>query len=154
VPDELIRGQMISESTWYQGLLDSHGQPINGRGYGDFEGSQSQCAPGYTAPCPTSFGISQIKHTAHPGTFPHSRDSTSFNLDYLGASLRGCYEGWEEWLGPYGGNRVSGSYYGPGDIDGCIGRWYSGQWHTSAADYYTNGVRQHVSNKPWLQSAF
>jgi autotransporter family porin len=147
VSDEMIRAQMISESTWFQGLLDGSGRPINGRGYGDFENDQRYCAAGYSAPCPSSFGISQIKHTAHPGTFPYSRDSTAMNLDYLAASLRGCYEGWEEWL------NYSGQYRA-GDIDGCIGRWYSGEWHSDSADYYTAGVHQRLHEKPWLQFAF
>ena len=36
------------------------------------------------------------------GTFPFNRDSTAFAVDYLAASLRGCIEGWEPWLGNTG----------------------------------------------------
>ena len=35
------------------------------------------------------------------GTFPFNRDSTAFALDYLGAFLRGCQEGWVHWLGEH-----------------------------------------------------
>jgi hypothetical protein len=56
------------------------------------------------------------------GTFPFNRDSTTFAVDCLGSFLRGCYEGWVNWLGP------------SGDIYGCVGFWYAGDWHSAAGD--------------------
>ncbi|MBW3638394.1 MAG: hypothetical protein KY451_00855 [Actinobacteria bacterium] len=154
LPDEVLRAQMISESYWYQGLLDSSGKPINGKGFGDYSTNQAHCPPGYTAPCPLSFGVLQIKYSApHPGTFPHSRDSTAFNLDYVAGLMRGCYEGWETWLRDWG-SETGPSNYAAGDLYGCLGRWYSGQWHTSPAEGYISSVKNHFSTKPWLNSGF
>lgn len=152
LPDDLLRAQMISESFWFQGLLDADDQPVPNRGYGDYTSDQSRCAPGYTAPCPLSFGALQIKHaTYHPGTFPHSRDSTAFNLDYAGALLRGCYEGWESWLSSAGGQPTG---YAAGDIYGCVGRWYAGKWYNDAASSYITSVKKHLAARPWLDSNF
>lgn len=155
LPDEVLRAQMVSESSWYQGLLDANGQPVSNKGFGDYTTDQTLCAPGYVAPCPLSFGVLQIKNASyHPGTFPHSRDSTAFNVDYLGAVMRGCYEGWETWLMPYGGPDGTASNYAAGDLYGCLGRWYSGAWHTPAAEGYISGVKTNLSAKRWLSTGF
>ena len=152
LPDEILRAMAVAESYWHQGEVDERGQPVSGRGYGDFTENQSQCAPGYSIPCPQSFGILQIKHTAHPDTFSRSRDSTSFAVDYVAGVLRGCYEGWEVWLRDWG-YKGRGEYTG-GDVWGCVGRWYSGNWHTDDAEWYISTVRSHLENKPWLGGSF
>jgi autotransporter family porin len=155
LPDEVLRAQMISESSWYQGLLDANGKPVANKGFGDYTTDQSKCPPGYTAACPLSFGVLQIKYaTYHPGTFPHSRDSTAFNIDYLAAIMRGCYEGWESWLASYGGPNGTASNYAAGDLYGCLGRWYSGGWHTPDAESYISSVKQNLTDKAWLRSGF
>lgn len=155
LPDDLLRAQAIAESYWYQGLLDGNGDPVPGSGFGDYTSDKSLCPPGYSIPCPLSFGILQVKYAAfHPGVFPHNRDSTAFNVDYVAAVLRGCYEGWETWLGDAGGESVSASNYTAGDIWGCVGRWYSGEWHSQAGDLYSNRVKDHMSTKPWLSPSF
>jgi hypothetical protein len=41
-----------------------------------------------------SWGILQIKASAHPGTWTWARDSTAYNVDYTLARRRGCCEGW------------------------------------------------------------
>ena len=152
LPDELLRAQMVAESYWYQGLLDASGEPVPNRGYGDYTTDQRRCAPGYVAPCPLSFGVLQIKHASyHGGTFPHSRDSTAFNADYLAALLRGCYEGWETWLA---GPVTARTTYAAGDLYGCVGRWYSGQWRTTAAAGYISSVQRHETTRPWLGAGF
>ncbi|MDQ1672764.1 MAG: hypothetical protein QOC98_1326, partial [Frankiaceae bacterium] len=104
--------------------------------------------------CPETFSIVGIKSWQDPawgsmpdnqnGTFPFNRDSTAFALDYLGSSLRGCYEGWETWLG---GNN---SGYGPGDLSGCVGSWYAGAWHSTDADNYAARVNTAENTQPWL----
>ena len=152
LPDEVLRGQMITESYWYQGLLDANGAPINGKGFGDFTTDQAKCPPGYVAPCPMSFGVLQSKASAaHPGVFPYNRDSTAFNLDYVAAIMRGCYEGWETWLSKWGTAQNS---YGAGDLYGCIGRWYSGQWHTTLAEPYIAKVKNNTAARAWATSGF
>jgi hypothetical protein len=113
--------------------------------------------------CPKTFSILGIMswdnpaweapYPAYPGnqngTFPFTRDSTAAAADYWGAYMRGCYEGWESWLK----NTGAGSY-APGDIWGCIGSWYSGAWHDSAADSYIAQVQTEDNNHTWLTSSF
>jgi hypothetical protein len=87
----------------------------------------------------TSWGILQIKPSAHPGTWPWARDSTAYNVDYTLARRRACYEGW--------------SYDGPrsrGDLWGCIGTWYSGGYGWGYSDYVAS-VRHWYRTKPWLR---
>jgi hypothetical protein len=74
---------------------------------------------------------------------PFSRDSTAFAMDYIGSFLRGCYNGWINWLNSSGG-----------DIWGCVGSWYSGTWHTAAAEHYIRGVQGEIRRHTWLTAAF
>lgn len=60
----------------------------------DESNTPTDCVGGATPPCPTSFGIMQLKHTYLPGSYPLSQQSTAFNVDYYGARIRACYEGW------------------------------------------------------------
>ena len=80
------------------------------------------------------------------GTFPFNRNSTAFAVDYLGAHLRGCYEGWEHWLANTGTRT-----YAAGQIWGCVGSWYSGDWLSSAANGYISRVQNELNNYTWLQ---
>lgn len=87
-----------------------------------------------------SFGLLQVKQTAWPGTLPWSRDSTAYNADWTLGVWRACYEGL--------------MYYGPqsrGDAWGCVGAWYSGDWHDSAAESYIRRVRNSLHRKPYLR---
>jgi hypothetical protein len=77
------------------------------------------------------------------GTFPFNRNSTAFALDYLGAHLRGCYNGWEWWLNRSGG-----------DLWGCVGSWYAGDWHSAAADGYVARVQDEIATHRWLQASW
>ncbi len=139
--DDTVRAVMVSESIWHQGELYANGQPVNDKGYGDFTTNPAGCATGYTVPCPQSFGITQVKWTAHAGTFPNSRDATAFNIDYALMYRRICYEGYS-WLRDYH------TTYKAGDEWGCIGHWYSGAWG-SPSDSYIATTKGHYDNKPW-----
>jgi len=113
--------------------------------------------------CPKTFSILGIMSWSNParakqypaypgnqnGTFPFNRDSTAAAADYWGASMRGCYEGWETWL-----NNTGPRAYAAGDLWGCIGAWYSGQWHTSVANGYISRVRSAEKSLVWLNPAF
>jgi hypothetical protein len=109
--------------------------------------------------CPRTFGITGIMSWQDPrwgrlrgnqnGTFPFNRNSTAFAADYLAAQLRGCYEGWERWLG----NRGRGTYRA-GDLWGCVGAWYAGAWHSADADWYAARVHASFSARTWLSPAF
>jgi Transglycosylase SLT domain len=92
-----------------------------------------------------SFGLMQVKRTAHPGTWPLSQQSTAFNVDYYGAMLRYYYDGLATWLG---------AGYGTGDLWGSVGAWFQGKWHTRPADGYAGGVRIHMGQQTWRLSDF
>lgn len=147
IPDNLIRAIAFMESDWNQST------------YGDFTDNRAQCPPGYqTLPCPVTFGIVGTKSTSWPGIFPWNRDSTAAAVDVLGAWLRGCYEGWVWWLRQYG-NRSHGTYHA-GDLWGCVGAWYSGNWLDGSAsqpdtgENYIYKAQYWYRVRPWLQPGF
>jgi hypothetical protein len=147
LPDDLIRTIAYMESDWHQS------------NYGDYAHDSAQCPAGYSQPpCPVTFGIVGTKSTDWPGIFPWNRDSTAAAVDVLGGWLRGCYEGWVWWLRDHG-NRSHGVYHA-GDIWGCAGAWYSGNWHngTSAtprtAQYYIHRAQYWEQHLPWLHAGF
>jgi hypothetical protein len=76
--------------------------------------------------------------------WPHSENSTAYALDLYGAVIRGCYEGWNVWI-----NRATTGYHG-GDIWGCVGNWYSGDWYGPSTTSYLNNVHNFYNTKPWL----
>jgi len=135
IDEDIVRAMAVGESSWRMSQL------------GDYRDDPAKCAPGYATPCPTSFGILQIKWTAHPGTFPASKQSTAFNVDYTLAVLRGCFEGYETWLGKYGDYRA-------GDLWGCVGRWYSGRWHDVDGDGYISRRKVDLADRAWERSGF
>jgi hypothetical protein len=147
--DEIIRGEAVAESSWYQNAKDSSGNPIAGEGYGDFGNCGGSPPPsGYGVNGPASFGIMQVKWCAMkdasaPGYdgWPYSETSTAYDLDFYGAVIRGCYEGWDTWLG---------GTYQAGDMWGCIGRWYAGEWYSAGANSYITAVQSYYNSKPWL----
>jgi hypothetical protein len=170
--DDLIRSIAVRESTWFQFEAYPKNRCVTYYGCGDFfdgrdDASKAYCdglaAFGYdyqpdygNGLCPKTFSIVGEMDWWNPdwgfhwadnqnGTFPFNRDSTAFAVDYLAASLRGCYEGWQWELG--------GSY-GSGDLWGCVGAWYSGGWHDAAADGYISRVKAEVASHRWLDPSW
>jgi hypothetical protein len=47
-----------------------------------------------------------------------------------------------------------GSGYAAGDLWGCSGAWYSGEWHDSRAETYISHVQASLSTKPWLAATW
>jgi hypothetical protein len=164
LPDDVLRAIAVNESTWYQYLTYPSGRCVYQYSCGDIVPSansnttifcngiarfgydyQSDYSPGI---CPETFSIVGIKSWQAPswgamadnqnGTFPFSRDSTAFAVDYIGSYLRGCYEGWITWLA------------GPGDLWGCVGSWYSGDWYDSGANDYVAHAKAELANFTWL----
>ncbi len=133
--EDIVRAVAVGESSWRMSQL------------GDYTSNPDKCAPGYSVPCPTSFGSMQVKWTQHPGTYPLSELSTAFNVDYTLAARRGCFEGYETWLSKYGDYRA-------GDEWGCIGRWYSGRWHDTAADDYISRRKADLADRAWASPGF
>ncbi|MDV6011223.1 hypothetical protein [Haloechinothrix sp. LS1_15] len=127
---DLVRAQAMAESSWVQSKA------------GDEVDDQRKCVPGDRAPCPTSFGLLQIKHFFHPGTYPHSRESTAFNVDYSLGLMRACYEGWVGFFP---------EDYRAGDFEGCLGQHFSGSWKDQAGRAYVERVFRHWNGQTWKQ---
>ncbi|MGB9280069.1 MAG: hypothetical protein WCB57_08310 [Pseudonocardiaceae bacterium] len=129
---DIVRAVAVQESDWRQSTV------------GDKSHDPNDCVGGATPPCPTSFGITQLKHLYLPGSYPLSQRSTAFNVDYYGARIRSCYDGWVTYLG---------GDYGPGDIWHCVGWHWSGYWKDGGAGHYIMRVRHYLDTKPWLDWA-
>ena len=132
LPGDLLKAVAAQESDWRQSTVS------------DESTNPQDCVGGATPPCPTSFGILQLKHTTLPGSYPLSVHSTAFNVDYYGARIRSCYEGWVTYLH----NESDGDYH-PGDIWGCVGWHWSGHWKDPGAEHYINRVRHYLDTQPW-----
>ncbi len=73
------------------------------------------------------------------------RTSTAFNVDFFAAFMRYYFEGCATWL-----NTVERGWdYGAGDMWGSFGAWYSGRWHTGAAEWYIAKVQRELWAKTW-----
>lgn len=147
LPDDLIRTVAWMESEWHQA------------NYGDYVEDLAQCPPGYRkVPCPVTFGIVGTKSTGWPGIFPWNKESTAAAVDVLGGWLRGCYEGWVWWLRDHG--NLSRGVYHAGNIWGCVGAWYSGNWldgtpsTPNTGENYLTRAEAAYHSKPWLQPGF
>lgn len=172
ISDNLLRAVAALESRWFQSAVDpGTGRCVETRGCNDVfatatRASEEFCREisgygvDYTAQyprgqCPRTFSLVGVMAWQDPewgamagnqnGTFPFSRDSTAFALDYLGAFLRGCHEGWLTWL-----TRTGDSSYAPGDMWGCVGTWYAGAWKVDAGLEYAERVRALQARKVWL----
>jgi autotransporter family porin len=72
------------------------------------------------------------------------------SADLTYAIWRMCFEGYETWL-----NTVErGQQYRAGDTWGCIGRWFSGRWHTDAGEQYVGRVRDYLQQRIWEKPDF
>ncbi len=91
----------------------------------------------------------RLSRAIRTGLSPSPANSTAAAADYWGAYMRGCYNGWESWL-----KQTGTGTYAAGDIWGCIGSWYSGAWHTAAANAYISKVQAAESNLTWLTASF
>jgi hypothetical protein len=175
LPDDLLRAIAVRQSTWYQYQTYPSGRCVPHFGCGDvFEKpsgpTRAYCAGlarfGYDyqrdfgpGVCPKTFSIVGVMAWQDPrwgawpanqnGTFPFSRDSTAFAVDYLASQLRGCYEGWNWWL-----KRTSNGSYAAGNLLGCVGTWFAGEWLTDAADGFIERVKQAMQFWPWLDPSW
>ena len=133
--EDITRARAVQESYWRQSEV------------GDRTTDAEACAAiSQSAPCWQSYGLLQVKGPIHDGTYPAARDSTAFNVDYSLAWLRACYEGaFSHWLK---------NGYGPGSEWGCVGAWFSGEWHDPAAKKYIQEVRVHLADRLWEQPDF
>ena len=128
IADDVVRAQAQHESKWKQSATGDDESRSNGHCPADQHGD----------PCPTSFGLLQSKWYFRPGLYPWTRTSTAFSLDASLAETRGCLDG----LG-YSGTRTRG------DLWGCIGFWYSGEWQTNNRAYIAD-VQSKLKQKAWI----
>jgi hypothetical protein len=173
ISDNVLRAIAVRESTWFQYEVYPSGRCVTDWGCGDvvdtptpstdtFCTAISRYRHDYQADyaagvCPKTFSIAGVMSWQDPdwgamrdnqnGTFPFNRNSTAFALDYLGASLRGCYEGWSPWL-----DNAGPVPYEVGDLWGCVGNWYSGEWRTDVALGYVHRVRTELRHRTWLEA--
>jgi hypothetical protein len=140
VDEDLVLAQAAIESWWVQGTL------------GDWTGDAARCAPGRglgadgkAGQCPESFGILQNRYPYEQSGWPGMANSTAMNADLAYAIWRVCFEGYEGWL-----NTVErGRDYAAGDAWGCVGRWFSGRWHTGDSEQYAGRVRGYLDQRIW-----
>jgi hypothetical protein len=141
IDENMVRAQAVAESWWYQTAL------------GDWTSDAAVCAPNHLigsdpnhpGQCPESVGLLQVRYQYWSNGFNDVETSTAYNTDYVYAAWRSCYEGLETWLG---------GTYGPGDAWGCLGVWFAGAWHTSAADGYISNVKSIDRQRVWKQPSF
>ena len=87
----------------------------------------------------------QNRYPYAKSSWPGIADSTAMNADVAYATWRACYEGYETWL-----NTVErGRDYEAGDAWGCVGRWFSGRWHTDASEAYIARVKDYLDRRIW-----
>lgn len=115
---DILRAVASVESWWRQSSVEDNGQ---------------------------TFGIMSIKRTVHPGTWPLSKVSTAFNVDYYGSLFRTWYDGYNTW---------AGRRYHAGDLWGSIGAHFGGNWWSRADRRYVAKVKRALRIKPWLSSDF
>ena len=87
----------------------------------------------------SGLGWTSASRASSPAS-PWSERSTAYSVDFYAAVIRGCYEGWDTWLG-HG--------YHKGDLWGCLGRWFSGGWYTAPARTYIAHVKRQMHDKVW-----
>jgi hypothetical protein len=116
IDENVLRAQAVQESDWDQATVGDNGE---------------------------SFGILQIKATVLAGTYPASRKSTAFNVDYVLARWRVCFEGGfsrHGWL----------PAEARGDLWGCIGVHFSGDWMDDGARRYITRVKRRLRDADWV----
>jgi len=96
-----------------------------------------------SAPCFQSHGLLQVKASIHLGSYPASAESTAWGLDYAMAWQRACYDGAFVWL--------DDPTYAAGNLAGCVGAWFSGDWFDPAANAYIGEVVAAYNARPWDQ---
>ena len=143
IDQDIVFAQAAVESWWKQATL------------GGWTTDSAHCPPGNKlgrdgkpGECPQTYGI--LQNTYQPGGWPAIARSTAMNADAAYAIWRSCYDGYETWLN----SMPRGIQYHKGDVWGCVGRWFSGQWRNPPALGYIAQVKQYLREKIWLRPNF
>jgi autotransporter family porin len=145
IDEDIVYAQTAIESWWRQDTL------------GDWGTDASACPPGHglgadgkAGQCPQSYGVLQDRWPYMKQGWPGYAKSTAMAADIAYGIWRVCFEGYETWL-----NTVErGQTYKAGDAWGCVGRWFSGRWHTSDSDGYVARVKGYLSQRIWMTPDF
>lgn len=145
IDEDVVYAQAAIESWWQQNTL------------GDWDSDATACPPGHgpgadgqAGQCPQSYGVLQDRWPYMKPGWPGFGRSTAMAADVAYAFWRSCFEGYETWL-----NTVErGRAYKSGDLWGCVGRWFSGRWHTAAAEGYVTRVKGYLSQRIWTTPDF
>ncbi len=96
-----------------------------------------------------SFGLMQVRQPYWGWAFNNgvgdATSSSAYNMDAALAARRACFEGLDTWLG--------GSY-AKGDLWGCVGLWFSGQWYDAGANTYIAAVKDYLNQHIWTTTGF
>ncbi|MBO0868638.1 MAG: hypothetical protein J2P15_08755 [Micromonosporaceae bacterium] len=145
IDEDVVKAQAAIESWWRQTTQ------------GDLGTDPTACPPGHplgsgatAGKCAQSYGILQTRYPFMKQAWPAAERSTAMNADVAYAFWRSCFEGYETWL-----NTVErGRTYAKGDLWGCVGRWFSGRWHTADSESYIARVRDYLRQRIWEQPDF
>jgi hypothetical protein len=128
IDENLIRAEATLESYW---VRSTQGDFANGKYH--------------------SFGLMQVSQDDANGNllkggYPNTMQNTALDVDYYGSELRACFEGdfWD------GGGWLYGAAQVKGDMWGCVGYWYSGNWYDAGANQYIASVKNYYNTKPWI----
>jgi len=145
IDQDVVFAQAAVESWWQQTEL------------GDWTTNVKLCPPGHgigadgtPGECPQSYGILQDRYSLEEAAWPGIAVSTAMNVDAAYAIWRSCYDGFEVWLN----GSPESQPYRAGDLWGCVGRWFAGDWYTPEADQYIDLVKEYMSEQVWLQPYF
>jgi autotransporter family porin len=144
INQDIVFAQAAVESWWQQNTL------------GGWTARAATCPPGNKpgqdgkpGQCPVTYGI--LQNTYGPGGgWPAIARSTAMNADAAYAIWRSCYDGYETWLN----TMPRSSQYHKGNLWGCVGRWFSGQWLNPPALGYITQVKKYLHEKIWLKPNF
>jgi len=143
IDEDVVRAQAARESWWHQSAK------------GDLTSNQSNCHPQLrtgSGQCPESIGILQVRYQYHLEAFQDANAirSTAYNADYVYAVWRSCFEGEMTWLN----NVEHGATYRAGDLEGCLGVWFSGRYRTPDAIGYIGRVNDYLQRRVWETPEF
>jgi autotransporter family porin len=143
IDEDVVRAQTAIESWWHQ----STG--------GDLTNDQSACHPDLrtgSGQCPESVGLLQVRYLYHLEAFQDANAirSSAYNADYAYAVWRSCFEGNEGWLN----TAERGATYAAGDLEGCLGVWFTGRWRTAEAVGYIGRVNDYLARRIWTLPEF
>lgn len=143
IDEDWARAQSVKESYWDMTVG------------GDLTSDQDACHPlkrTSSGQCPESVGLLQVRYRPHLEAFENANSirSTAYNADYTYAVWRACYDGELTWLN----NVERGRDYAAGDLEGCLGVWFSGRWYVPRAVTYIGEVRDIKNSRTWESANF